>query len=71
MLVGSEAVEGGDDPLAAYLGHGVRILEAGAPAELGQRLAGLLLNQFLMGIGVIDQPLIIMNTNWAIYIGIV
>ncbi len=30
-----------------------------------------LLNQFLLSIGVIDQPLIIMNTNWAIYIGIV
>lgn len=30
-----------------------------------------LLNQFLITIGVIDQPLIILNTNWAIYIGIV
>lgn len=30
-----------------------------------------LLNQFLMSINVIDQPLIILNTNWAIYIGIV
>ncbi|MDK1384419.1 ABC transporter permease subunit [Sinorhizobium sp. 8-89] len=30
-----------------------------------------LLNQFLMSIRVIDQPLIILNTNWAIYIGIV
>ncbi|WP_026618298.1 putrescine transport system permease protein [Ensifer sp. WSM1721] len=30
-----------------------------------------LLNQFLMTIGLIDQPLIILNTNWAIYIGIV
>ena len=30
-----------------------------------------LLNQFLMGIGVINDPLIIINTNWAIYIGIV
>ena len=30
-----------------------------------------LLNQFLIGIGLIDEPLIIMNTNWAIYIGIV
>ncbi len=30
-----------------------------------------LLNQLLLGIGVIDQPLIILNTNWAIYIGIV
>ncbi len=30
-----------------------------------------LLNQFLMSIGVISEPLIILNTNWAIYIGIV
>ncbi|MDK1488567.1 ABC transporter permease subunit [Sinorhizobium sp. 7-81] len=30
-----------------------------------------LLNQLLMSIHVIDQPLIILNTNWAIYIGIV
>jgi putrescine transport system permease protein len=30
-----------------------------------------LLNQFLMSIGLIDDPLIILNTNWAIYIGIV
>ncbi|HVK92668.1 MAG TPA: ABC transporter permease subunit [Mycoplana sp.] len=30
-----------------------------------------LLNQFLLAIGVIDEPLIILNTNWAIYIGIV
>ena len=30
-----------------------------------------LLNQFLQGIGVINEPLIIMNTNTAIYIGIV
>jgi putrescine transport system permease protein len=30
-----------------------------------------LLNQFLITIGVIDQPLIILNTNTAIYIGIV
>jgi putrescine transport system permease protein len=30
-----------------------------------------LLNQFLFFIGVIDQPLIILNTNTAIYIGIV
>ncbi|HTV71369.1 MAG TPA: ABC transporter permease subunit [Rhizobiaceae bacterium] len=30
-----------------------------------------LLNQFLMSIGVIDQPLIIMNTHTAIFIGIV
>ena len=30
-----------------------------------------LLNQFLLAIGVIDQPLIIMNTHTAIFIGIV
>ncbi|PWJ79803.1 ABC-type spermidine/putrescine transport system permease subunit I [Pseudaminobacter salicylatoxidans] len=30
-----------------------------------------LLNQFLQGIGLINEPLIIMNTNTAIYIGIV
>ncbi|MDQ0319210.1 putrescine transport system permease protein [Pararhizobium capsulatum DSM 1112] len=30
-----------------------------------------LLNQFLLSIGVISEPLIILNTNWAIYIGIV
>jgi putrescine transport system permease protein len=30
-----------------------------------------LLNQALMSIGVIDQPLIITNTNWAVFIGIV
>jgi putrescine transport system permease protein len=30
-----------------------------------------LLNQFLMYVGVIDQPLTILNTNWAVYIGIV
>ena len=30
-----------------------------------------LLNQFLIGIGVIDQPLLIMNTHTAIFIGIV
>ena len=30
-----------------------------------------MLNQLLLSIGVIDQPLIILNTNWAIYIGIV
>lgn len=30
-----------------------------------------LLNQFLMSINVIDTPLIILNTDWAIYIGIV
>ena len=29
------------------------------------------LNQFLLGIGVIDQPLMILNTNTAVYIGIV
>jgi len=30
-----------------------------------------LLNQLLLTLGVIDEPLIILNTNWAIYIGIV
>ncbi|MCV9962884.1 ABC transporter permease subunit [Pararhizobium sp. BT-229] len=30
-----------------------------------------LLNQLLLMLGVIDEPLIILNTNWAIYIGIV
>lgn len=30
-----------------------------------------LLNQFLLAIGVIDDPLIILNTNTAVYIGIV
>lgn len=30
-----------------------------------------LLNQFLLWLGVIDQPLIILNTNTAVYIGIV
>ena len=30
-----------------------------------------LLNQFLMYLGVIHEPLIIINTNWAVYIGIV
>jgi putrescine transport system permease protein len=30
-----------------------------------------LLNQFLQGIGLINEPLIIMNTNTAIFIGIV
>lgn len=30
-----------------------------------------LLNQFLGWLGVIDHPLIITNTNWAVYIGIV
>ena len=29
------------------------------------------LNQFLMWIGVISEPLQILNTNWAVYIGIV
>jgi putrescine transport system permease protein len=30
-----------------------------------------LLNQFLEWLGVIDEPLTILNTNWAVYIGIV
>ena len=30
-----------------------------------------LLNQLLLSIGIIDQPLVIMNTNTAVYIGIV
>lgn len=30
-----------------------------------------LLNQFLMWIGMIGEPLTILNTNWAVYIGIV
>jgi putrescine transport system permease protein len=30
-----------------------------------------LLNQFLIWLHVIDQPLTILNTNWAVYIGIV
>jgi putrescine transport system permease protein len=30
-----------------------------------------LLNQFLEWIGLIDEPLTILNTNWAVYIGIV
>jgi len=30
-----------------------------------------LLNQFLMWLNIIDSPLIILNTDWAIYIGIV
>jgi len=30
-----------------------------------------LLNQFLLALGVIDEPLIILNTNTAVYIGIV
>ncbi|MGX9351119.1 ABC transporter permease subunit [Shimia sp. W99] len=29
------------------------------------------LNQFLMGIGIISDPLIILNTNWAVYVGII
>ena len=29
------------------------------------------LNQFLLWLGVIDSPLTILNTNWAVYIGIV
>lgn len=29
------------------------------------------LNQLLLGIGIIDAPLVILNTNWAVYIGIV
>jgi putrescine transport system permease protein len=29
------------------------------------------LNQFLMAIGVISEPLTILNTNWAVYIGII
>jgi len=29
------------------------------------------LNQLLLGLGLIDQPLMIINTNWAVYIGIV
>jgi putrescine transport system permease protein len=29
------------------------------------------LNQFLLGLGVINEPLVIMNTNTAVYIGIV
>ncbi|PYC47468.1 putrescine/spermidine ABC transporter permease [Litorivita pollutaquae] len=29
------------------------------------------LNQFLMSLGLISEPLIILNTNWAVYIGIV
>lgn len=29
------------------------------------------LNQFLMALGVISEPLTILNTNWAVYIGIV
>lgn len=30
-----------------------------------------LLNAFLLGLGVIDQPLVILNTAWAVHIGIV
>jgi putrescine transport system permease protein len=30
-----------------------------------------LLNQLLLNLGLIDAPLIILNTNWAVYIGIV
>ncbi|MDQ0438535.1 putrescine transport system permease protein [Kaistia dalseonensis] len=30
-----------------------------------------LLNQFLLWLGVIDKPLVIMSTDWAVYIGIV
>jgi putrescine transport system permease protein len=30
-----------------------------------------LLNQLLMSLNIIDSPLIILNTNWAIFIGIV
>jgi putrescine transport system permease protein len=30
-----------------------------------------LLNQLLLFVGVIDEPLTILNTNWAVYIGIV
>ena len=30
-----------------------------------------LLNQLLLGVGVVDEPLTILNTNWAVYIGIV
>ncbi len=30
-----------------------------------------LLNQFLLWIGVIHEPLTILNTNWAVYIGII
>jgi putrescine transport system permease protein len=29
------------------------------------------LNQFLLWTGVVDQPLVILNTDWAVYIGIV
>jgi putrescine transport system permease protein len=30
-----------------------------------------LLNTFLLWLGVIDEPLVILSTNWAVYIGIV
>jgi putrescine transport system permease protein len=30
-----------------------------------------LLNQFLLWLGLISEPLVIINTNWAVYIGIV
>ena len=30
-----------------------------------------MINQFLMWIGLINEPLMILNTNWAVYIGIV
>jgi putrescine transport system permease protein len=30
-----------------------------------------LLNQLLLYVGAIDQPLTILNTNWAVYIGII
>lgn len=30
-----------------------------------------LLNQLLLGLGVVDTPLTILNTNWAVYIGII
>ncbi|WP_108813581.1 ABC transporter permease subunit [Loktanella sp. Alg231-35] len=30
-----------------------------------------MINQFLMWIGIINEPLMILNTNWAVYIGIV
>lgn len=29
------------------------------------------LNQFLMSVGIVSEPLTILNTNWAVYIGIV
>ncbi len=48
MAIGAEAIEGGDDLLAGDFAHGIGILETGAPAKLGQRLAGLLLNQGLI-----------------------